>query len=122
MENYVRSALNSGGPRRRAVGLLAGILASTTPAPAEAAQQDASYQEAAAPASPFLFKAGPSASVLVPRAERLVYKVGVNLTVWESNAGTVTQTCTVKEQAVPLMLADAFPHGGEAASIKLEAD
>lgn len=94
---------------------------------AEASLHQAGYQDASAPAEPrpaqFLFTPGPGkVSLALPREERLVYRVGLDLTVWESNVGTVTQTCTVREQPAPLMLNEAVARAGEAASIKLEAD
>src|SRR6185436_5404738 len=46
----------------------------------------------------------------------------LDLGVAVSNVGTVTQTCSVEEQAVPLILAQPAAPTGEAASIKLEAE
>lgn len=100
----------------------------TVPGPrAEAMSAQVNHQDASAPAPPktpaFLFTpAAGSVSVLLPRDERLVYRVGLDLTVWESDVGTVTQTCTVTEQPVPLMLSGTLRSGGEAAAIRLDAE
>ncbi|HEX6882902.1 MAG TPA: DUF3108 domain-containing protein [Planctomycetota bacterium] len=93
---------------------------------AEASLPQASYQDASAtttkPPAAFVFTPAPGkASVALPREERLVYQVGIDLTLWEAGVGKVTQTCTVAEQPVSLMLAGAVASGGEAASILLEA-
>jgi hypothetical protein len=89
----------------------------------EARPKDAGYQEASAPAPPpFEFRPSPgSVSVALPRAERLVYKVSIDLGVTSAMVGTVTQTCTVATQEVPLMLAQAGTAAGDACSIKLFA-
>jgi hypothetical protein len=99
-----------------------GWIALAVPAIAEAALQEASFQEASAivPAAPFRFTAGP-ASVVLPRREVLTYSVSIDVTVFEADVGTVTQTCSVAEQPVPLMLTGAVESGGEAAAIRLDA-
>jgi len=93
---------------------------------AEASLVQAGFQDASAPAqptpAPFLFTPAPGkVSVALPREERLIYQVGIDLTLWESDVGKVNQTCTVAEQEVPLMLAGAVERAGEAAAIQLEA-
>ena len=71
----------------------------------------------------FLFVPAPGKpGVLIPREERLTYQVYVDLSLVESNVGTVTQTCTVAEQRAPLIVAQSKPAAGDAASIKLEAE
>ncbi|NOT30380.1 MAG: DUF3108 domain-containing protein [Planctomycetes bacterium] len=105
---------------RLGLGLL---MWAVTPARAEAAAQEAGFQEASAPApKPFVFAPLAGApSVAIPREERLTYKAYLDLSVMTSHVGTVTQTCTVAEQPVPLILAQPAGSAGDAASIKLEA-
>jgi hypothetical protein len=116
------------GLLRFVVQLVLGVLMLTagTPAHAEANAQEAGFQEASAPApapQPFLFVPAPGvAGVVLPREERLTYKAYLDLSVISSHVGTVTQTCSVVDQAVPLILAQPASPAGEAASIKLEAE
>lgn len=90
--------------------------------------QEAGFQEASAPASPagpkpFFFEPAPGAAgVVIPREERLVYRAYLDLSIATAHVGFVTQTCTVEEQPVPLVVAQSAASAGEVASIKLEAD
>ena len=104
----------------------ASMLLAGMPARAEAATQEAGFQEASAPAGapkPFLFVPAPGAAgVVIPREERLVYRAYLDLSLVSSHVGTVTQTCTVEQQPVPLVVSKSAAPAGEAASIKLQAE
>jgi hypothetical protein len=120
------------GSRQRGsrLPLAALALSLAGPARAESACQDTGYQEASAPTveprtGPFVFVPVPGMPGLaIPRAEQLVYRAYIDLSIASTAVGTVTQTCSVAEQALPLVLASPSPPSaapGETASIKLEA-
>lgn len=94
------------------------------PRPDEAGLQEASLQEASAPPpppKPFVFVPAEGAlGVTVPRQERLVYRTYIDVAVLSAYVGDVTQTCTVEEQAAPLVVTRPTA-AGESASIRLEA-
>lgn len=94
-------------------------------AQAEAAPQEAGFQEAAAPAKkpPFRFEPGAEVpALLVPREEKLVYKAYLDAGIVSAHVGSVTQTCSVMDQAVSVMVQQPASSAGEVASIQLYAE
>jgi hypothetical protein len=83
-------------------------------------------QEATAPTrqpAALRFESAPGkASVLIPRAETLVYTAYLDVAVISANVGTVTQTTAVKQQAPSILLRQVDKSPGESATIQLEAE
>ncbi|MSR62770.1 MAG: DUF3108 domain-containing protein [Planctomycetes bacterium] len=94
-------------------------------AQAEAVAQEAGFQEASAPAKkpPFRFEPGAEVpALLIPREEKLVYKARLDTGIFSALVGSVTQTCSVMDQPVSLMVQQPAASAGEVASIQLYAE
>jgi len=92
---------------------------------AEAVPQEAGFQEAAAPAKKPPFRYEPGAEVpalLIPREEKLVYKAYLDAGIVSAHVGSVTQTCSVMDQPVSVMVQQPAASAGEVASIQLYAE
>lgn len=106
------------------LGLEVLLLGSGTAPHAEALVQDSTLEEASAPAlppGPYRFEPGAGVpALLIPRAERLVYRAYLDTGIFMANVGTVTQTCAVVERGPSVLETDPAP-AGETASIQLLA-
>lgn len=90
--------------------------------PEPSGAREAGSQEASASPAPFRFEPGADVpTVLIPRAETLVYNAYLEAGIASANVGTVTQTCTVSEQPSSILLTQPAGPAGETASIKLFA-
>jgi hypothetical protein len=95
---------------------------------AETVAQEAVFEEASASAAPAAtaaaFRYEPGADVpalLIPRAERLVYRAYLDTGIFSTYVGEVTQTCAVSEQVPSVLASEPALPAGETASIQLFA-
>jgi hypothetical protein len=105
--------------------VLAALTLGGAPVLAEAAAQDASLEDASAPAAaaaPFRFEPGADVPALqIPRSERLVYRAYLDAGIVMAHVGSVVQTCAVTTQEPSILATEPAPPPGETASIKLFA-